>query len=47
MRRLSRGGRAGERIGTKQGSDFDPDYRKNSCVPHLLAVATHAGSHAI
>jgi hypothetical protein len=42
LRQLSREGRAGDRIGTKHGSDFGPDYRWNSCVPHLLAVTTHA-----
>lgn len=46
-RRLSRAGRAGDRVGTKHGSDFGPDCHWNSCVPHLLAVPTHAGSHAI
>ena len=34
--RLSEEHRAGERIGTKHGPDLDPDYRWNSCVPHLL-----------
>src|ERR1700739_1322842 len=37
LRRLSRGRRAGDRSGTKQSSDFGPDYRWNSYVPHLLS----------
>jgi hypothetical protein len=34
-------------MGTKHGSDFDPDYRWNSYVPHLLTVTTRAGARTI
>ena len=39
---ISEDRRAGDRIGTKHDPDIDPDYRWNSCVPHLLAVTMRA-----
>jgi len=32
-----------DRIGTKQSSNTDTDYRRDSSRPHLLAARTHAG----
>ncbi len=38
---------AGDRIGTTQSPDIDPDYHWNSFVPHLLAVAPRAVNRTI